>query len=118
MNRNERRTMFYRAKKRISKAKAWVLVTFDGKTAPIYSFDVESLQDKQDIRHHAMRKIANHSAETCQKVMDFREKQINEFEEKQKVAAAKEKRSKDLQESIDETIVGGRTFQQEEVKVA
>jgi hypothetical protein len=125
MNRKDRRDQLERAKKRLAKAKAWVLVTFDGTIAPLYSYDVSILQDKQDIRHHAMHKLSLESERICSEVIKFREKQVVEYGEKQKVAAAKEKRSEELAKVITvsevmrgDPVVGSRTFQQEEVKVA
>jgi len=122
-----------RAKDRLNKAKAWVVVTFDGQGAPVFSYNVGELQDKQDIRHQAMHKIANDATKVCVAVMEFREKQVAEYDERVKVEEAKSKRTEELEKVFPESkrygvvseamrgeqpIVAGRTFQQEEVKVA
>jgi hypothetical protein len=109
MNHSERRELMKRAKNRLNKAKTWILVTFDGKGVPIYSYDVSALKDEHDLRHQAMHALATHAEKMCTEIFKFMDKMNVEATEMERVKEFKNKRSEEL-------IVAGRTFQQEPVK--
>jgi hypothetical protein len=118
MNRKDRREMLNRAVKKLKGAKAYVVVVFDGKTLPVYFYDVGSLNDRGDVRHVAMHKIADNVEKICNDVNNFRLKRLREIKETVKVEQIKQKRSEELAKFNDKPIEAGRTFGQKEVKVA
>jgi hypothetical protein len=118
MNRNDRKDMLKRAKAAIGKAKGYILVTFDGKTLPVYRFDVGALKDTQDVRHQAMHKMATSCADTCEALLDVHKSMVKAAEQSRKVEQAKAERSEKLAEFKGPEIEAGRTFQNESVRDA
>lgn len=120
MNRIDRRKMKERAIRRLKSTGGYILVTFDGKTEPVYQFDLEKFDDRGDLRHATLRNVADNVARALDNLHEYGKTRVKELEQGLRVQQAREKRSAKLAEFNDDEdpgIPGGRTFQNAEVKV-
>jgi hypothetical protein len=62
--------------KRLSGAKAYIVVTWDGEGLPVIAFDLRACQEKKDLRHQCMQAIANRTVEAIGVARDVVEKAI------------------------------------------
>jgi hypothetical protein len=85
-----------RASGRIKRARAYILVTFDGEGEPIYSFDINSCKDQNDIRHWMMHTVANYVEGTYGVMIGRVEKLMREAEQSAKAEEVRMKRSEEL----------------------
>lgn len=116
MNRVDRRSMKDRALSRLKKSGGYILVTFDGKTEPVYQFDLEKFDDKGDLRHATLRNIADNVARALDNLHDYGKTRVKELEQGLRADQFRKDRSAKLAE-FDDEIPGGRTFQNAEVRV-
>jgi hypothetical protein len=98
-NREERRAVRPKAVARLKKAKAWILVTFDGaeNRLPSYSFETGALKDREDIRHVFMHEVAQFVKVRYENMRSAVEKKAVEIQQDDKVQEAKDRRSEELQ---------------------
>ena len=95
-NREQRREMKSKAMKRLGKAKSYVVLTFDGISEPIFSYDMTGCNNKSDIRHEIMQKVAGYTERGCELVHETARNAIGQLKQVEAVQEAKEKRSKEL----------------------
>ena len=95
-NREQRRKMKSSAMKRLGKAKSYVVLTFDGISEPIFSYEMTGCDNKSDIRHEIMQKVAEYTEEGCELVHETARNAIGRLKQVEAVQEAKEKRSKEL----------------------
>lgn len=116
MNAEDRRAMKPRAVARLKKTKGYILITFDGKTLPVYQFDLSKFNDQGDMRHVVMRNIADNVARDIDNLQEYGKIRVRELAQEEKAEKFKAERSAKLAE-FDDSIPGERTFQNAEVKV-
>jgi hypothetical protein len=85
-----------RAKIRIGKAKAFVLVTWDGETMPVYHYDIRKCTNRGDLRHITMHQAASVAVNAVEKGMNALHERIKDEQTNEKVRAFKNKRSEEL----------------------
>ena len=95
-NREQRRKMKSNAMKRLGKAKSYVVLTFDGISEPIFSYDMTGCNNKSDIRHEIMQKVEGYTEEGCELVHETARDAIGQLKQVEAVQEAKKKRSKEL----------------------
>ena len=96
MNREGRREMRRRAVARMKEARAYVLLTFDGKGEPVYSFDVGFCAKKDDLRDIMVRAVAQFVQRQSELLRQIVSSKMAEQEQKVKVDEAKGRRSEEL----------------------
>jgi hypothetical protein len=97
MNRSDRRNMRGNAIKRLKSSEAYCLITYDGKSLPVFHFDMTACTDHDDARHCAMRAAAEAAVDKLSLFQAAVEKKTAEVEQAERVTEAKEKRSVELQ---------------------
>ena len=108
LNRDGRREQHLRAGNRLKRAHSYVVVTFDGKSMPVFSFDVGKCKDEHDIRHVIMQEIAAGVQTMCKQGEQAMKKATLENENSEKVQAVKDARSEELASfSESEGVHGG-----------
>ena len=96
MNHDERREMRKRAASRVKRARAYLLLTFDGEGEPVYSFDIKLCMNPSDARHILMQAVAAFVEKQSAVLRAMAEKRMGEVEQSVKAEEAKEKRSEEL----------------------
>jgi hypothetical protein len=99
MNREDRRQMRMGALKRLSKARSYVLVTFD-EGIPIYSCEIGKCDDRHDTRHVFMREITESIRLGVRAIQDMAIRKIADLEQRGRVEEYKEKRSEELRGEV------------------
>jgi hypothetical protein len=97
MNREQRRSNKTRATIWLQKSKAYCLITFDGKSLPVFHFDLTACDDHDDIRHCAMHAAASAAVAKLSIAQEVVNKRAAVLDQAEKVEEAKEKRSEELQ---------------------
>ena len=97
MNREQRRANKVRAVTWLQKSKAYCLITYDGKSLPVFHLDLTACDDHDDARHCAMHAAAEAAVKKLSLFQVAVEKKAAIMEQAEKVSEAKEKRSEELQ---------------------
>lgn len=96
MSREQRREMRVDAVAGLKKAKAFVVVVWDGKNLPIFRYDVTVCKEENDLRHYVMQKIAENVEGILNAASVEKKKLGEEILVTERVLKAKEKRSAEL----------------------
>ena len=85
-----------RALDRLRKAKAYLVLAWDGEKMPVFMYSAENCTNKDDLRHFTMQRCIEGVEATCRNAMDQLVKKMHDIEQSKKVEEVKEKRSEAL----------------------
>ena len=115
MNREKRKQHKNASKQAIQKAKAYVVVTWDGEMVPVVRFNVESCNDEKDDRHFVMQKVA----EYCEKItLDFRKEVSKRIAERRNAALVEKLKAERSKELSGEPIIDVSSVREGDVRGA